>query len=257
MLREDSSAFIGTFLFVVELVAALAVAIISASLKIDANNLWPFAAQILIAIRNSAWYTLPSVMIIGVISIKTRETMGSRRTWRVVQVLLDHYWQESFAQDSDTKNDPRHFHRVTMFKHCRFRLGKWPFSGWLVPVARSGHSTKSGIRHFKASLNDPDGAEGVAGRAFAYQKIVPIYNLPRIKNDDDKKRYAEKSFVSVKKIEKDCTSERQSRSFLGIPVEVKGKPWGAIVLDSHHPKEIVLLDTVYGTVAKVLQEILR
>jgi hypothetical protein len=38
---------------------------------------------------------------------------------------------------------------------------------------------------------------------------------------------------------------------------VKGKPWGAIVLDSHHPKEIVLLDTVYGTVAKVLQEILR
>ena len=59
------------------------------------------------------------------------------------------------------------------------------------------------------------------------------------------------------KIEKDFTTERQSRSFLGIPVEVKGKPWGVIVLDSHHPKEIVLLDPVYGTVAKVLQEILR
>jgi len=205
---------------------------------------------------------LPIVIIVAAISVKLRQAFGNRRTWKVVQVLLDHYWQESFAKDDDTKDDPRHFHRVTMFKHCRFHFGKWPFSGWMVPVARSGHSTKSGIRHFKASLDNPDQAEGVAGRAFAYQRMVPVYDLPNLNvartNDDDIRRYAEKSFVSIKKIGKDRTSERPTpRSLLGIPVEVKGKPWGAIVLDSHHPKALILLDSVYGTVAKVFQEILR
>jgi len=261
MLRENSATLVDRLIGGFEWTAALAVAIISACLKADENKLWPFLATTVIAIRNSAWYTLPIIIIMAGIAVKLRKELGNRRTWKVVQVLLDHYWQESFAKDNDTKDDPHHFHRVTMFKHCRFHFGKWPFSGWMVPVARSGHSTKSGIRHFKASLNNPDQAEGVAGRAFAYQKMVLVSGLPRLNlprtNDDDKKRYAEKSFVSVKKIEKDFTAERQSRSFLGIPVEVKGKPWGSIILDSHHPKEIVLLDSVYGTVAKVLQEILR
>ena len=40
----------------------------------------------------------------------------------------------------------------------------------MVPIARSGHGTKSGIRHFKASLNNPDRAEGVAGRTFPIKK---------------------------------------------------------------------------------------
>jgi hypothetical protein len=262
MLRENSATFVDKSIGGLEWVAALAVAIISACLKADESKLWPFLADIVIAIRNSAWYTLPIVIIVAGISVRIRKALGNRRTWKVVQVLLDHYWQESFAKDKDTKDDPHHFHRVTMFKHCRLHFGKWPFSGWMVPVARSGHSTKSGIRHFKASLSNPDQAEGVAGRAFAYQKMVPVYDLPHLNvartNDDDVKRYAEKSFLSIRKIEKDCNSDRPtSRSLLGIPVEVKGKPWGAIVLDSHHPKEIVLLDSVYGTVAKVLQEILR
>src|SRR5258708_766444 len=193
MLRERTATLTDTSLGSIRWIAALMVSVIGACLKADEHTVWPVIAHIIVALRSTAWWTVPSLTILAAVSTKVRDVLGNRRKWKVVQVVLDHYWQESFAKDDDTKDDPHHFHRVTMFKHCRFHFGKWPFSGWMMAVARSGHSTKSGIRCFRASLDKPDEAEGVAGRAFAYQKIVTVHDLPKPNaaktNDDDVKRY--------------------------------------------------------------------
>jgi hypothetical protein len=76
MLREKSANFVDKFVGGFEWVAVLAIATISACLKADENKLWPFLAHVVIAIRTSAWYTLPTVIILGAISAKLRRTLG-------------------------------------------------------------------------------------------------------------------------------------------------------------------------------------
>jgi len=49
-----------------------------------------------------------------------------------------------------------------------------------------------------------------------------------------------------------------ARSFCGIPVEIRGKPWGVIVLDSRNPGEISK-DAVdhYTQIARTLAKLLE
>jgi hypothetical protein len=86
--------------------------------------------------------------------------------------------------------------------------------------------------------------EGVAGRAWSTSSIVLVPNrekneslLPALARPGRKPAdirpladvYARATFVSV-----DWTLKRlpNARSFMGIPVMVKGQPWGVIVVDS-------------------------
>lgn len=51
---------------------------------------------------------------------------------------------------------------------------------------------------------------------------------------------------------------RHARSFCGIPVQVKGKLWGVIVLDSHNPEAIDQnADKFYRLIGRFLGKLLE
>jgi hypothetical protein len=262
MLRERRAHLVEKGLAIIAIAMAGIAGTVASCVRIDEKRIaaLPALVAIILLIRSSSWWSAPLATFVAASLPKLNSFFGDDRQWKTVQVLIDHLREETFAKDDETKNDPLHHHRITMFKYCRFRacFARWPWSGWMIPVARSGFRTKTKIRFFRASLEKPEDAEGVAGRAFAYGKTISVNDLPSLTiaraNPDDLARYAERTFVPLSSIRSNAPG---ARSLLGIPVEVNGKPWGALVLDSHSPKEITNKKAVYGTLAKVLNAILR
>jgi hypothetical protein len=105
-----------------------------------------------------------------------------------------------------------------------------------MPVERSGHTTRRRISIFLAP-DDADRAEGIAGQTWAQNQVVLVSDLPSLEGNDVSQEiiqeYARRTWIS----EDFAHSRRpQARSFCGIPVEVKGKLWGVIVIDSRGTK---------------------
>ena len=87
--------------------------------------------------------------------------------------------------------EPLDNNRVTLFKRVawKWRLKEWrnplwpwgwwrfPGSGWLVAVNRSGHATQGSSSAFLAPDDAPQ-AEGVAGRAWRGDGTIRVPNLP-------------------------------------------------------------------------------
>ena len=261
MLRERTARAVDISMSVVAWGATLAAATIGACLKADENRYkaWPVVVSAITTIKDNAWWSLPGSTVVAAFLQMMRSRIGSSTRWKTVQVVLNQYRDQVFV-GSGVKNDPQHFHRVTIFKYVRWRFAFvfWPWSGWLVPVARSGVTRKSRISCFRASLDDPSLAEGIGGQAFSGMKTLVIDGLPDLTvpqaNADDIKKYAERTFISEKRAMKKTLT---ARSLVGIPLEVKGKPWGCIVLDSHHPAPIPIRENMYSVLAKVLEELLQ
>jgi hypothetical protein len=181
---------------------------------------------------------------------------------------LDEYRREFFDKQPGIDGQPRHFHRITLYRyawHWCFR--GLPWSGWLVPVARSGHTSRSGLPTFKAPINKPDDAEGIAGQAWVNWGTVTLSDLPDMHentpSDESVAEYARQAWVSEKWLRRRIgTSGRSNaRSFLGIPVDVKGKKWGVLVVDSRISAEIVNPETLgqnpYRTMMGVLVRLIE
>jgi hypothetical protein len=149
-----------------------------------------------------------------------------------VHGLLDQLRDHTFRnQNFDNEQNGR----VTLFKHHRYSFRRWPIrGGWLVPVERSGESTRNTNAIFRAP-DDGEESEGVAGRAWSKRANVYVGALPNLRRsptEDQFNEYAEKSFVSVERLRK---KPPQACSLFGIPIEVDQKRWGVIVIDSTHP----------------------
>lgn len=82
--------------------------------------------------------------------------------------------------------------------------------------------------------DDARRAEGVAGVTWAENYVIPVRDLPDLRNASaaEKEEYARQTFVTVKWLAKE---KPRSRSLCGIPVQVRGKKWGVLVLDSEAP----------------------
>ena len=86
-------------------------------------------------------------------------TLGDPSNHAAICELLDRFRDGVFG---DRSEDHSH-HRVTLFKHYGFHpLGfdfedrGWPWSGWLIPVARSGHTAqKTNVRYARQLLTFP------------------------------------------------------------------------------------------------------
>lgn len=161
---------------------------------------------------------------------------------------------------SDIDGDLDDNHRVTLFQYkstyfgLLFRPRYWqlkyfpwtptkhPWSGWLVPIARSGYTSQKARSVFWA----PDSghkAEGVAGIAWAKGgDMVHFEKLPRITqqtSQSNKEKYCEQTKTSPVLLE--CfikEKEIPARSFLAFSLLVDGEPWGVIVADSQSEKGI-------------------
>ena len=142
-----------------------------------------------------------------------------------------------------TGDDDAH-HRVTLFKRVRLRPRivrdaagglRGPLSGWLVPVARSGHGTKHTRTKFLCP-DDTDQAQGIAGRAWASPAAI-VQDLPDMTapSDSTQVSYARATNVPVEWIQKRKRPEARSLMGLRIDDARTSKPWGVLVIDSRAP----------------------
>ncbi len=132
--------------------------------------------------------------------------------------------------------------RVTLFTYRRlaFRVifcRRWPpWGGWLVPVARPGHTSQRSKTVFRVP-DDDSKAEGIAGQAWvANRGLAFALNLPKVTADSPDhvtEQYARRTSVSPERVRK---AKRHSRSIVGFKIEKPaGEPWGVLVLDSLQP----------------------
>ena len=173
---------------------------------------------------------------------------GNPTFWLSVEPVLDELCEYSSAQERRDA-DPIHHHRATLFRYVRFKFWIWPWrnrynpwggirnpwSGWLVPVSRSGHTTKKTRALFLAP-DDADNAEGIAGHVWRCRGIIGPIDLPEVnKNspDDEIEAYAKAGFVSSSYVRKQLARGTcNARCISGFPVFKHGRIWGVVVLDS-------------------------
>jgi hypothetical protein len=212
-------------------------------------------ATVLSIQQNGWWLILIAALLAGLFGW-VKQQIGPPWLWDTVKFHLDAIRQIAFKVEP---TDSMHHHRVTLFKHVRWKtcLRQWPWSGWLIAVERSGHTTRSGVLKFKAP-DMADDVEGVAGMTWANLQLVRVSNLPTLAKDsseEDVQLYAKNTSLSP-----DAVRDRppKARSLTGIHVEVRGKPWGVIVLDSRRPDAILENnEETYRLVSRMLGKLLE
>jgi hypothetical protein len=236
----------------IQWLSALAIILLGAIPR-DLTKLPPIVLQVLgkplTAAQHWSWLVIPLAVLAGLVKL-LREKLGSPWMWDLVKNVLDTLRDVTYSETVQP-DEPTEYHRATLFKRVRFCVStrcllfrKWPFSGWLLTVERSGHFTLRQREAFWA----PDKGElayGVCGRTLAIQRVLPIVDLPDPADPANIEEYARRSFVTVEWARK--TGER-ARSYIGIPIEVRGKPWGVVILDSRHPRPPGAIETIDGKI---------
>ena len=255
MRRHGLRGYIYRALSILQWIAGIVWVTIGASVKADPSR-WQLVSDLLIWLQQYAWVTVPSLTVaLGLMQL-ARLTIGPPWVWDTVHYLLDNFREYVFEGESG----PLHHHRVTLFKYTRmrFRLCRWPWSGWLVPVERSGHTTRRSRTIFLAP-DDADQAEGIAGQTWAQNRVVVVNGLSDINENPSRDmlaEYAQQTWIPETWV---LQKQRQhARSFCGIPVQVKGKLWGVIVLDSRNPEVIDQnADKFYRLIGRFLGKLLE
>lgn len=231
-------------------------ALVAGALKANPNSPWfnnhPILKLYIDTCQNSAWWFIPvSALVLSAIQGWKRFFIKDT-TWRVIHSLLDDFRNTVFDDSPE-----QHLHRVTLFQHKRFyflsifnkpvkRLRN-PWSGWLVPIERSGNVTRNIRVLFWAPLDDPDKAEGFAGDVWKRRKCLYVSSLSDLSerpNEKNIKKYADRTKSDINYIR---TRVKEGKlfalSYWGIHVEVDGEPWGVIVIDSRN-QEIAKSDQI-------------
>lgn len=197
---------------------------------------------------NHAWYVVPILNALFVLCIAFRKLIGEPWVWKFIQKTLDVFQKELFH-----KNEPVFDHRITIFRRVSwaspFKTRRWkiwkkencPFSGWLIPVARSHHVTQKNATVFLCP-DDPKESEGIAGLAFVQKGTLVVDNLPDLSDnstDEDIKKYSSETNIDPDFLIKRIADHKpNARSFYAFVIERKDEPWGVVVLDSRDPKGI-------------------
>lgn len=167
-----------------------------------------------------------------------RAMTGTPRNHELVRDCLEAMRKLGFADR--LQSSPVDHHRVTLFKAVACKYAKpfpWPRKHWLVPYERTSHLSRKTNVAFRITDRSDD-SEGVAGETWSRQAAVMVNDLPSLETNHrsaDFKQYAERSFMDEETVRR---KRPRARSLCGIPVEVAGRPWGVIVLDSRHPEKI-------------------
>jgi hypothetical protein len=223
-------------------VSAVTTATLKADVKTSTAQYGSHIGGALAAWQANAWIIiLASTSAIIIFNFALR-LIGEPWRWNAIQLILnmfrDRVYQESFP------GDPIHHHRVTLFKHVQFstRINAWPWSGWLVPMARSGHTNQKSNSIFMAP-DDADKAEGVAGIAWASKRTESISQLPKIDASSDQSlllEYSKATNVDIKVVKLRIQRLRSNpRSLIAIPIEVGNRVKWIIVLDSRRPDDLL------------------
>jgi len=265
-----------TFARVVQICALVGSVLIAGAQKIPVQKLtsfWPFAGNVVRWLQSTEWWTIPALVVIAGACAALRRFIGPPWIWVTIEKVLEEFRRFSFNDDGEP-----HQHRVTLLKLQRFYFpvfpGRWrgrfspwgkgrhPCSGWLVPICRSGHVRQRSTSAFLAP-DDAEHAEGVAGQAYnrGGYRIEELPDPIRLKSDDAMQEYADATHVPIDWVRGRVAKIKPfSRSLCGIRIEVDGKPWGVLVLDSTQPNAIKsqrTIDSNFRIVARVFAELLR
>lgn len=195
-------------------------------------------AQVAAFAHEYRWFSI-SIPVCAGVSKFFLEREDQRWVRHTVHALVTSYQEDLFG----SYPGPKHCHRVTLFAYKPFALWRtfpWsrrrhPWSGWLVPVCRSNHTTQRVRARFLAPDRAVD-AEGVAGRAWAERATVTVSPLPELTLGSpraDVEAYARDSRVSEGWLRKRLEGNEQlPRSLRGLHVEVGRNVWGVVVIDS-------------------------
>jgi len=222
----------------------------------DFQKFEPFIRDKLVWVSDEAWWMILSLTTVGAIAKVAKQRLESAWIWSAVKAIIDRIAKDAFKG----VDGPQHYHRATLFRHCRYKwwlsprrhpLWPWgfqgrrrmPCSGWLIPVIRSGGMTQKTSTVFLAP-DDADHAEGVAGYVWSMRGegatvTVTAAQAPLDSNasNSDIQQYAKNTRTSEDWVRKQLGAQKVlSASFSGIPIEVKGQTWGVLILDSRDPQ---------------------
>ncbi len=234
--------------------AAGAIGILASLAKLDETLVaawWPKKLQpVLTWLVDNAWWLVIAFIVVGFIAKIAKESLEKTWVWASVREIVDRIQSEAFAQHQGLA----HHHRATLFRHSRYKLWpfpwrhlfprtgrrRWPCSGWLTPVLRSGHTTQRSTTYFLAP-DDADNVEGVVGVIWARNSELALTTgAPLAPDADDAavQAYARTTFIPETMVRVELSKGKTlSASFRGIPIEGKaGKKWGVLILDSRDPQ---------------------
>lgn len=255
------------WLSIVQLALSILAPILVAALRMEIEGL-PLFFQLLVGpVRDKPWILL---LVTGLIPClqSARQLLGKAWHWKMIQYVLDEMRKDVF-NGVDGAN--AFSERVTLFKHKSFSCGlhaHW-WGGWMIAVARSDHVQRKKCSKFRAP-DHGDHAEGIAGRAWVSKKVCGVDQLPVLNAKSlarEVSHYAQQGYVSPKWLRKQIKKNKPlPRCIYGFPVEVDGRPWGVIVIDSRLPELPKLRDSstaaVYesferhaGVLSKLLKEV--
>ena len=212
-------------------------------LKLDDFQTWnPVVIEVIKWVKHYA--PLCSITLVPAIALSTfaKRQVGEPWIWQAIQVILDNFQTYVFKGKN---NNPQHEHRVTLFaRYPWWHPYCWACMPWydrLIPVARSGHATKNTTICFHV----PDRGSkqsGVAGLAWYSNEVVLKTMLPELTAKTEIEvlnDYADRTYVTVAFLQRRLREGRcMPRSLCAIPIRVKGRPWGVIIIDSTEDKGV-------------------
>jgi len=238
MRRRSGWSYVHRALSVTQIVGSVSIVLLAGASAADPAKVeeWPLVVGKTVEfLRNQSIWGAILIIVVGVAQL-VKNQIGAPWLWETVEAMLNHYRDRVFSRRT---RDPRHYHRVTIFKHVGWRWpllhGRLPGHGWLVPVARSGHTTRDAKTLFRAPSHDPDKAEGFAGMVWQRSDTPVIPDLPSLGTSatpDTYTGYAKRFNLTVERVR---AKSWRSRSFSGFPILVNGDQWGVVVLDSRSP----------------------
>lgn len=170
----------------------------------------------------------------------------------LIKFILNQYQSKAFNSNSSDADD---YNRVTLFKykkrHFRFKNSHWLTDKsklglikriipkqYLVFYLRSGkHSQKTNA--IFPVFDESDRSQGWAAKVWATKGAAFISGLPDVCSDSTKaniRSYANTTYSSEEIIKHYIRCKRPMPcSIAAVLLEVKGEPWGVLVLDSRNP----------------------
>ncbi|WPC75903.1 hypothetical protein [Vibrio porteresiae] len=231
--------------------------IIQLDLSSSQINQYPFLKYIVLQIKAYAPALLIVAVILLVVTYVLLKCSSSVAILKCLQAKLDvlRGWI-----CCDLSGDFDDNHRVTLFQYkstyfglafrkkywaCKYfpwSLTKTPWSGWLVPVARSGYTNQKGRSVFWAPDSGRN-AEGVVGIAWAKGgDMVHFEKLPKItkqSSSQNRCKYCDCTKISPLLLDRYIeTGTIPARSFLAFSLLVDAEPWGVVVVDSQSAQGI-------------------
>jgi hypothetical protein len=237
---------------------------------------------------NNLKWLAPVLAALAVALGKAKAMIGPPWVWKAIQQALERYHEIIFgsdmAKDRYETTRPKDSYRITLLRHVRFVWWVWPFrsffwpwgfgrgpwSGWLVPVRRTGGSDMPSRTVFLAPAGGHN-AEGVAGKTWAQrsplsipprgENLLPELSDPGFEslNQKDKesriKDYAANTFVSIDWVKRRMRDRKLCARLLWgqcIEASFSKKYWGVLVVESEGE---INREKLYSEVGRLSQEL--